>query len=83
MNKKDEKFVYFDSEEKEHSIIITDGDFKQVNADKKIHDVKFETKPTTFMVTLSRCSKGWDAKDYWSSYQKCFRSRKITTCGIK
>jgi ABC-type dipeptide/oligopeptide/nickel transport systems, permease components len=54
MNKKDEKFVYFDSEEKEHSIIITDGDFKQVNADKKIHDVKFETKPTTFMKDAMR-----------------------------
>jgi len=49
MKKENEKFVYFDSAEKEHSIVITNDDFKQVNIDKEIHDVKFETKPTTFM----------------------------------
>lgn len=42
------EFTYFDSENKEHSIMVSSDDFKQVNVDKKIHDVKFNTKPTTF-----------------------------------
>ena len=46
---KNNSFTYFDSEQKEHTIEITPEFFKQVNSDKKIHDVKFETKPTTFM----------------------------------
>lgn len=42
-------FIYLDSYGEEHSINITKDDFKQVNLDKKIHDVKFQSKPTTYL----------------------------------
>ena len=47
-NKNLKEFSYFDSENKEHTILISKDDFKQVNLDKTIHDVKFKNKPTTF-----------------------------------
>lgn len=47
-NKNLKEFSYFDSENKEHTILISKDDFKQVNLDKTIHDVKFKSKPTTF-----------------------------------
>lgn len=46
--KKDEKFIYLDSSNKEHTIDITPEDFEEVNKNEKIHDQKFQSKPTTF-----------------------------------
>lgn len=42
------EFKYVDSYSNSHSITISSSDFELVQKDKKIHDVKFEGKPTTF-----------------------------------
>ncbi|MGP1413561.1 MAG: ABC transporter permease [Bacillales bacterium] len=48
MKKEENNFIYFDSKNQEHKITIKEDDFNQVNIDKKIHDLKFNSKPTTF-----------------------------------
>ena len=47
-NNENGKYVYYDSSNVKHEIEIVDGDFDLASVDKKIHDVKFKTKPTTF-----------------------------------
>ena len=47
-------FTYHDSEEKEHVVEFQKDDFKTVSIDKKIFDVKFETKPSTFFKDAMR-----------------------------
>lgn len=42
------EFKYVDSYSNSHSIAISSKDFELVQKDKKLHDVKFEGKPTTF-----------------------------------
>ena len=47
-NKK-EIFEYIDSNNTDQQIEISKSDFDIVNKDARIHDVKFESKPTTFL----------------------------------
>lgn len=42
------EFKYVDSYSNSHNITISEKDFELVQKDKRIHDVKFEGKPTTF-----------------------------------
>ena len=46
---KEELFTYVDSKNIEHSITISEDDFKLTQVDKTIHDQKFQSKPTTFL----------------------------------
>lgn len=47
-NKK-ELFEYIDSNNNDQQVEISKTDFEIVNKDERIHDVKFESKPTTFL----------------------------------
>ena len=49
-----EKFTYVDSANIEREIEISDDDFKYVQKDSSIHDLKFDTKPTTFFKDAMR-----------------------------
>lgn len=49
-----EKFTYVDSANIEREIEISDDDFKFVQKDSSIHDLKFDTKPTTFFKDAMR-----------------------------
>ena len=48
MDKK-ETYSYKDSGNVQRVIELSDNDFEFVQKEKSIHDVKFKTKPTTFM----------------------------------
>ncbi len=50
----DAEFEYVDSSGVDHQITITQDDFEQIQLDKTIHDVKFETKPTTYLKDAMR-----------------------------
>ena len=49
-----ELFTYEDSFHTEKSIEISKDDFKFVQQDSSIHDLKFDTKPTTFFKDAMR-----------------------------
>lgn len=44
----EKKFQYVDCYSNSHEITLTPEDFELVQKDKKIHDLKFKNKPTTF-----------------------------------
>ena len=44
-----EKYTYRDSSNVKHEILLNKGDFELAVKDESIHDVKFKTKPTTFL----------------------------------
>ena len=48
MSDENKLFTYQDSADIQHEIEISPKDFEFVQQEKSIHDVKFETKPTTF-----------------------------------
>ena len=43
------EYIYTDSSDVEHRIHIYENSFNFAQKDKKIHDTKFLTKPTTFL----------------------------------
>ena len=49
MEENKEKYSYKDSGNVQRTIDLGDSDFEFVQQDKNIHDVKFKTKPTTFL----------------------------------
>lgn len=58
MDKNKQEYVYLDSSNVEHKINISKEDFALAKRDEKIHDVKFKTKPTTFLKdAIKRFSK--------------------------
>lgn len=52
MDNERKEFVYSDSSDVEHKIHLSSNSFKFAQKDKSIHDTKFKTKPTTFLMML-------------------------------